>query len=114
MSVNRESTIISFASWLIYTPIGCIHPFIKYWQPFLAKTTVKCSLPHPENARQWSVNSFCCCIFGNEVITLIFAFITELLIAIIRKKYVIRKVKYRFQINLYCKLQSIQKHIIGC
>jgi len=30
------------------------------------------------------------------------------------QKYNIPNVKYRFQINLYCKLQSIQKHIIGC
>jgi hypothetical protein len=44
MSVKGVSTIFSFESWLIYVPIGCRHPFIKYWQPLLAKTTVKCSL----------------------------------------------------------------------
>jgi len=85
MSVNGASTIFSFASWLIYVPIGCIHPFIKYWQPLLAKTTAQCSLPHPENERQLSINSFSCCIFGNQVIALIFAFITELLTAIMGK-----------------------------
>jgi len=85
-----------------------------YWQLLLAKETAPRSSPHSENHRQWSVNSFCCCIFGNHVIALIFTFITELLTAIIGKKYNIPKVKYRFQINLYCKLQSIQKHIIGC
>jgi hypothetical protein len=85
MSVNRGATILSSASWQIYIPIGCIHPFIKYWQSLLAKTTVKCSLPHPENERQWSVNSVSCYIFGLEVIALIFAFITELLTAIIGK-----------------------------
>jgi len=85
MSVNGASTIFSFVSWLIYVPIHCIHPFINYWQPLLAKTTAQCSLPHPENERQRSVNSFSCCIFGNQVIALIFAFITELLTAIIGK-----------------------------
>jgi len=85
MSVNGASTIFSFASWLIYVPIGCIHPFIQYWQPLLAQTTAQCSLPHPENERQRSLNSFSCCIFSNQVIALIFAFITELLTAIIGK-----------------------------
>jgi len=82
MRVNGVSTIFSFASWLIYVPIGCIHPFIKYWQHCLAETTAQCSLPHPENEHQRSFNSFSGCIFGNQVIALIFAFITELLTAI--------------------------------
>jgi hypothetical protein len=33
MSVNKALAIFSFASWLIYVPLGCRHPFIKYWQP---------------------------------------------------------------------------------
>jgi len=85
MSVNRVSMIFSFPSWLIYVPIGCRHPFINYWLPLLAKTIAKCSLPHPENQLQWSVNSFSCCIFWNQVIALIFAFITEFFTAIIGK-----------------------------
>jgi hypothetical protein len=85
MSVNRESMIFSFACRLIYVPIGCIHPFIKYWQPLLAKTTAKCSLPHSENDRQLRVRNFSYCIIGNEVIALFLAFITELLSAIIGK-----------------------------
>ena len=80
MIVNRASMIVSFASWVIYAPIGCRHPFIKYWQPLLAKTTATCSLRHPENERQRSVNSSSCCIFGNQGIALIIAFIPELLI----------------------------------
>jgi hypothetical protein len=32
-----------------FSDIGCL---------VLAKTTAKCSLPHPENERQWSVNDF--------------------------------------------------------
>jgi len=57
----------------------------QYWQPLFAETTAKSSLLHPENERQWNINSFSCCIFGNQVIVLIFAFITELLTAIIGK-----------------------------
>jgi len=37
MSVNGASTIFSFTSWVIYIPIGCRHPCIKYWQPLLQK-----------------------------------------------------------------------------
>jgi len=64
MSVNRASTIFSFASWVSYVPIGCSHPFMIYWQPLLAKTTATCSLRHPENERQRSVNDFQLCILG--------------------------------------------------
>jgi hypothetical protein len=52
MSVNGASTIFSFASGVSYVPIGCRHPFMRYWQPLLAKTTAKYSLQHPENERQ--------------------------------------------------------------
>jgi len=31
MSVNRASTIFSFASWVIYVPIGCRYPVASYW-----------------------------------------------------------------------------------
>jgi len=82
MSVIGASMIVSFASWVIYFPIGCRHPFIKYWQPLLAKTTATCSLPHPDNECQRSVNSFSCCIFGNQAIVLIIVFIKELLTAL--------------------------------
>jgi len=37
MSVKGASTIFSFASLVIYVPIGCRHPFMKYWQPSLEK-----------------------------------------------------------------------------
>ena len=68
----------SFESWVFYFLIGYSYPIIIYWQPLLAKTTATCSLPHPENERQQSVNSFSCCIFGNQGIVLITVFITEL------------------------------------
>jgi hypothetical protein len=57
MSITRASSILSMAAWFNYVPIGCIHPFTKYWQPLMAKTTATCSLPHRENERQWSVNN---------------------------------------------------------
>jgi len=83
MSLNGASTIFSFESWVIDFPIGCRHPYIKYWQPLLAKTTGTCPLPHTENEHQPSVNSFGCCIFGPQGIALIAMFITELLTALI-------------------------------
>ena len=91
MSVNGASTISSFACWLIYVPIGCRHSFIEYWELLQAKTTAKCSLPHPENERQRSINSFSCSIFGNQVIVLIFVFITELLTTIIGKNTIYQR-----------------------
>jgi len=85
MSVNGVSTIFSFASRVIHLLIGCRHPFMRYWQPVLAKTRGRGSLPHPENERQWSVNRFSCCIFRNQGIARIFEFITELLPTLIGK-----------------------------
>jgi len=76
MSVNGASTICSFASWVSYVLIGCRHPFMRYWQPLLAKTTATCSLRHSENDRQRSVKSFWNCILHNQGIAWIFACIT--------------------------------------
>jgi len=56
MNVNGASTIVSFASWVIYVPIGWRHPFTNYWQPLQAKTTATWSLQHPENERERSGN----------------------------------------------------------
>jgi len=83
MSVNGELTNFRFTSWVIYVPIRCIHPFIKYWLPVLAKTTATCSLPQPENEHQQSINSMSCCISGNQGRALIFVFIKKLLTALI-------------------------------
>ena len=85
MSVNGASTIFSFASWVSYVPTGCSHPFMRYWQPLRAKATAKCSLQHPENERQRSVNSFRTCILRNQGIARIFACITVLLTAFLGK-----------------------------
>jgi len=65
MSVNGAWTIFGLASWIIYVQIGCRHPFNRYWLPLLRKTTVTCSLPHPDNDRQRSVNDFQLRILGN-------------------------------------------------
>jgi hypothetical protein len=83
MSINGASTISCFASWVIYVPIGCSHPFIRYWQPLLAKPTATCSLRHPENERQWSVNSYKSCICFNLDIPQIIVRITLLLTALV-------------------------------
>jgi len=91
MSVNGVSTIFSFASWVSYVPIGRRHPFMRYWQPLLAKTTATCSLRHPENERQWIVNRFRTCIFRNQGIVRIFACITVLLTALLGKNTIYRR-----------------------
>jgi len=85
MSVNGASTIFSFASWVSYVPIGCRHPFMRYWQLLLAQATATCSLRHPENEGQQSINSFRTCIFRNQGIVRIFACITVLLTALLCK-----------------------------
>ena len=81
----------SLESWVIYFPNGCRHPFIKYWQPLLAKTTPTWSLPQPENECQQSVNSFRCRIIGNQRIALISVVITELLTAMIDKNTIYQR-----------------------
>jgi len=91
MSTNGAPTIFSLASGEIYVPIGCRHPVMRYWQPVPAKTTATCSLPHPENEHQWSINSFGGCIFGNQDIALILAFITELLTTLIAKNTIYQR-----------------------
>jgi len=83
MSVNVDSTMFRFISWIFYIPIGCSDPFFRDWQRLLGKTSAAYSLQHPENERQWIVNSFSCCIFGKQGIPQIFAFTTGLLTALI-------------------------------
>jgi len=56
MSVDGMSTIFAFASWVNHVLIGCRHQFFRHWQRLLAETTATCSLPHPGNERQQSVN----------------------------------------------------------
>jgi len=91
MSVNAALTIFIFASWVIYVPIGCRHPFIRYWQPLQTKTTATCSLLHPENQRQWSVNSFRSCRFRNHGIAWICTRITVLLTALKDKNIIYQR-----------------------
>jgi len=85
MSVNGASTIFSFASGVGYVLIGCGYSFMRYWQPLLAKTTATCSVRHPENERQRSINRFGTCIFRDQGIVQIFASITVLLTALLGK-----------------------------
>jgi len=69
---------ISCADWLLTS----IYPILA---ALLAETPATCSLPHSENERQWSVNSFSCCIFGIQGFALMFEFITELLSTLLCK-----------------------------
>jgi len=91
MSVNGASTIFSFASCVSYIPIGWGHPFMRYWQPLLAKTTATCSLRHPENEHQQSVNSFRACIFRNQGLAWNISCITVLLTASLGKNTIYRR-----------------------
>jgi len=67
-------------------------------EAFTGKTKAPCSLLHPENERQRSVNSFSCCIFGNQGIARIFAFIMELLTALIGKNTIYQTLNTDFKI----------------
>jgi len=88
---NRASMNVNFASCVIYLPIGCKHPFMRYWQPVLPKTTATCSLPHPENECQWSVTGFESCIFGDQGIARIFVLIMESLTPLIGKNTIYQR-----------------------
>jgi len=48
MSVHGAWMNFSFPSWVIHLPIGCRHPFMRYWLPLGAKKTATRSLPHSE------------------------------------------------------------------
>jgi hypothetical protein len=74
-----------FASWVILVLIGFRHPFMRYWQPLEAKTTVTRSLPHLENECEWTVNCIRYCIVCNPAIVQIFVHITDVLTASISK-----------------------------
>jgi len=91
MNIAGASPIFSSAAWVIDVRIGCRHPYKRYWQPLTAKTTATCSLPHPENQHQLSVNSFRCCIFHNQGIARIFVHITESLTAWIRNNTIFQR-----------------------
>jgi len=110
MSMHGVSTIFSFKSWVIYFPIGCRHPFIKYWQPLLAQTTATCSLPHPENECQ-QVQLWHIWVSRHRADLRVH---NGIIVHCDSQKCNESTTKYRFQINRYCKLQSMQKHILGC
>jgi hypothetical protein len=107
MSVNGASTIVSFETWVCSVPIGGRHPFMRYWQPLLVKTIVKCSLRHPANECQWSVNSFWTCTFCSQGITQIFGCINELLSTLLGTN----TIYWRWNTNT--KLIDIANHSTG-
>jgi hypothetical protein len=83
MSIDRELMISRFASSVIHHPNGCLHPFMKCWQPLGAETTASGSLLHPGNERHLSFNSDGTYIFCNEDIAQMFTLITEFITALI-------------------------------
>jgi len=85
MTVNWASMTVSFASSVIYVSIGCRHLFMRYSKPLDPKTSASCSLPNPENQRQWSVSSFRSEKYGHQGIAQIFTGITVLLIPLTGK-----------------------------
>jgi hypothetical protein len=91
MGVNGAATIYRFASWVSYVPIGFRHPFMRCWQASVAKTTATCSLKHPENECQQSVNNFRTCIFCNQGIAQIFVCVTVLLTVLVGKNTIYRR-----------------------
>jgi len=90
MRVNRASMIFGLASWVSYVRIGCRHPFMRYWQPLLAKLTGTWFLRHPENERQRSVNIWSTWIIRNHGIAQSFACITVSLTALLGKNTIYR------------------------
>jgi len=83
---------------------------MRYWQPLQAKTTATCSLPHPENERQWSVNSFRSSIFGNQGIALILAVIMKSLTAMISKIQYINGKPQIPNLSILQAAQQAKKH----
>jgi len=64
---------------------------MRYWQPLLANTAVTCTLGHPWNERQQSVNSFRTSIFRNQGIVRISACITVLLTTLLGNNTIYRR-----------------------
>jgi len=91
MSVNGASTIFSFASSVSYVLMSSRHPFMGYRQPLPAKITARCSLQHPENECQPSVNSFRTFIFRNEGTARMFVCVTVLLTTLLGKNSIYQR-----------------------
>ena len=67
VSVNRVSTIFSLIHWAI----DGLHCHIlrkwQYWSVFLRKRQMTCSLAHPKNECQRSINDFWHCVMKHAV-----------------------------------------------
>jgi hypothetical protein len=86
MSVNGMSTIFGFASLVIRVVSGCGLTYLAYWPPLSYKEVATCSLPHPENEHQQSVNDFWFCIIGNQSCEWLWAFINGVLAAFVGQR----------------------------
>jgi len=98
--LDPSGPISGFAFWVILFMVTFRYPtvnrkilamvhrcsFWMYWPPLWSKNVKKCSLPHPGNERQWSVNDFRSCILGNLSGHLLQIVITEILATFIGKR----------------------------
>jgi hypothetical protein len=67
VSVNRVSTILSLTH-LANNGLHChIRPKRMDNLAYLWKKQISCSLPHPKNERQWSINDFWHCVIKHPV-----------------------------------------------
>jgi len=78
------------------------------------ETTEPSSFLQPEIERQHSVNSWGCCMFGNQGLVWFLNIHNRIIHCPDRQMYNISNVQYRFEIYWYCKLQPMQNHLIGC
>jgi hypothetical protein len=106
--------IFSFASGVSYVPIDCRYPFMRYWQPLLAKTTAQCFQRHPENECQWGVNSCRTWRLCNQGIVQIFACITVLLTVLLSKNTISGRWNTDTKLLDIANCSTKQKHIVGC
>jgi len=98
MRISRASTIVNFECRVIYIPIGCRHPLMRYRQPLGENPTATCSLPHPENEGHKSVINCWSCIFCIQGIARILKLITELLTSLIGKNTLYQRKNTEFKI----------------
>jgi hypothetical protein len=73
--------IFGYASWVTQVAIGCSRSKMRHWLPSQSTVVALCSLTHPENEHQWSVNYSQFCIYGNWKVIWPLLSITNLLAA---------------------------------
>jgi len=84
MGINGASTILGHVSLVCNNWFSRGYTYSKYWPSLWAKFIMTCSLPHLENAGQWSVSNFWSCVWGNHTIDRLQIVIQESSAAFIR------------------------------